>query len=139
MKLLFSKAHARPNLRGLARALCLGALLICTGFLQTGCSASKGVSQSKSAGASPSSMDPGNNAAARSQRPARTGGPTLDYGQLKQDFEKRMEKVAKQKRKDARKMRKPQYSDPMYFGHKRKPKIRKPGKRKYCKECGMVH
>ncbi len=33
----------------------------------------------------------------------------------------------------------PTYGDPMYFGHKRKPKKRPPGKRKFCKECGMVH
>ena len=38
-----------------------------------------------------------------------------------------------------RKMKKAQYSDPMNFGHKRKPKKRKPGKQKYCKECGLVH
>ncbi len=36
-------------------------------------------------------------------------------------------------------MKKPQYSDPMYFGHKKKPKKRKRGKRKLCKECGIVH
>jgi len=34
---------------------------------------------------------------------------------------------------------KPQYTDPSYFGHKKKPKKRKRGKRKFCKECGMVH
>ncbi|MCS7005081.1 MAG: hypothetical protein NZM38_07120 [Cytophagales bacterium] len=36
-------------------------------------------------------------------------------------------------------MEKPQYKDPTYFGHKRKPKKRPPGKQKYCKECGMKH
>lgn len=34
---------------------------------------------------------------------------------------------------------KPQYTDPSYFGHKKPPKKRKRGKRKLCKECGMVH
>ena len=34
---------------------------------------------------------------------------------------------------------KPQYSDPAYFGHKSKPKKRKPGKKKFCKECQIVH
>ena len=36
-------------------------------------------------------------------------------------------------------MEKPQYSDPSYFGHKKKPKKRPPGKKKFCKECGMYH
>ncbi len=35
--------------------------------------------------------------------------------------------------------RKPQYSDPSYFGHKKKPKKRPPGKRKFCQECGITH
>jgi len=36
-------------------------------------------------------------------------------------------------------MKKPQYSDPTYFGHKKKPKKRPPGKKKFCKECGIYH
>ena len=36
-------------------------------------------------------------------------------------------------------MQKPQYSDPTYFGHKKKPKKRSLKKRKMCKECGIVH
>ena len=55
------------------------------------------------------------------------------------EYQERMKAVAKQNRKDARLARKPQYSDPMYFGHKRKPKKRKPGKRKLCMECLVVH
>lgn len=35
--------------------------------------------------------------------------------------------------------RKPQYTNPLYFGHKRPPKKRKVGKKKFCKECGLVH
>lgn len=57
----------------------------------------------------------------------------------KEDFYDRMEENSKRKKKLARKMEKPQYSDPMYFGHKKKPKKRPPGKRKFCKECGIVH
>lgn len=53
--------------------------------------------------------------------------------------EKRMKAVAKRQKKEARMAQKPQYSDPMYFGHKRKPKKHKPGKRKLCKECMIVH
>ncbi len=55
------------------------------------------------------------------------------------DFEARMKANAKEDRKLVRKMRKPQYSDPSYFGHKRKPKKRPVGKRKLCKECNIVH
>lgn len=33
----------------------------------------------------------------------------------------------------------PRYNDPSYFGHKHKPKKHRPGKKKYCKECGIVH
>ena len=59
-------------------------------------------------------------------------------GKIK-EYEKRMQANAKMDRKMAREMQKPQYSDPSYFGHKRKPKKRPIGKRKFCKECGIVH
>ncbi len=55
------------------------------------------------------------------------------------EFKDRMEANAKAEKKKLRQMDKPQYSDPSYFGHKRKPKIRKVKKRKYCKECGITH
>lgn len=54
-------------------------------------------------------------------------------------FYDRLEEVAKAKRKAEKEMMKPQYSDPSYFGHKRPPKKNKPGKMKYCKECGIRH
>jgi hypothetical protein len=57
----------------------------------------------------------------------------------KKEFEKRMKQNAREDRKMAREMQKPQYSDPMYFGHKKKPKKRPAGKRKFCKECGIIH
>lgn len=59
--------------------------------------------------------------------------------QKKEEFRQRMKDNAKEDKKMARQMRKPQYSDPMYFGHKRKPKKRDVDKRKLCKECGIVH
>lgn len=55
------------------------------------------------------------------------------------EYQERMKAVAKRRKKEARMDQKPQYSDAMYFGHKRKPKKRKPGKRKLCKECLVVH
>ena len=56
-----------------------------------------------------------------------------------EEYEKRMEANAKKNEKIAREMKKPQYSDPSYFGHKKKPKKRPPGKKKFCKECQMSH
>lgn len=63
-------------------------------------------------------------------------GPT--YG-LEQAYYDRMEAVQKERRKSERMMEKPQYSDPMYFGHKRPPKKRKASKMRFCKVCGIRH
>ncbi len=52
---------------------------------------------------------------------------------------KMVKKRRKENKKNAKLMQKPQYSNPMYFGHKRPPKKRPPGKQKVCKECGMKH
>ena len=52
---------------------------------------------------------------------------------------KRQKMNARAERKKAIKMLDPQYSDPSYFGHKKKPKKRPPGKRKFCKECEITH
>jgi hypothetical protein len=56
-----------------------------------------------------------------------------------QDHSDRMAAVEKERRKTERMADKPQYSDPSYFGHKRPPKKRPPGKMKFCKECGLRH
>ncbi len=61
------------------------------------------------------------------------------YAETQAEFQKRMKLVAKEHRKRDKEMKKPQYSDPTYFGHKKPPKIRPVGKRKMCKECGIVH
>ncbi|MDN4165691.1 hypothetical protein QWY31_09265 [Cytophagales bacterium LB-30] len=61
------------------------------------------------------------------------------YDQLVVEYEQRMEDNVKKYNKAAKELRKPQYSDPSYFGHKRKPKKRPPGKKKFCKECQMRH
>jgi hypothetical protein len=65
-----------------------------------------------------------------------TKGPTYES---EEQYYKRMEALVKTKRKNEALLQKPQYSDPMYFGHKRPPKKNKPGKMKYCKECGIRH
>ncbi|MFY0601888.1 MAG: hypothetical protein JXR03_19595 [Cyclobacteriaceae bacterium] len=54
-------------------------------------------------------------------------------------FRKRMKKVSKKNLKNEKLAQKPQYSDPLYFGHKKPPKKRKNGKKKFCKECGLSH
>ena len=59
--------------------------------------------------------------------------------EARKEFWDRQKNNARERKRMARKMKKPQYSDPSYFGHKRKPKIRPVGKRKLCKECGIVH
>jgi hypothetical protein len=63
-------------------------------------------------------------------------GPTYESEQAYYD---RMARLFKEKRKAEKEMEKPQYSNPMYFGHKRPPKKHKPGKMKFCKECGLRH
>jgi len=64
---------------------------------------------------------------------------TIYYDNLIVEYEKRMKANVHKYKVMARKMKKPQYSDPSYFGHKRKPKKRAVGKRKYCHECEIVH
>lgn len=59
--------------------------------------------------------------------------------QAQEEFEELMKANKKKYKKQAKAMEKPQYSDPSYFGHKRKPKKRSLKKRKMCKECGIVH
>ncbi len=54
-------------------------------------------------------------------------------------FRKRMKKVAKKKAKEEKLAKKPEYSDQSYFGHKRPPKKRPPGKQKFCKVCRIKH
>jgi hypothetical protein len=55
------------------------------------------------------------------------------------EFYERIEQAAKDKQRILRKLAKPQYSDPRYFGHKRIPKRRAANKMRYCGECGIRH
>jgi hypothetical protein len=61
------------------------------------------------------------------------------YDRKVEEHHELMKANAKKNEKIAKEMEKPQYSDPTYFGHKREPKKRPPGKKKFCKECGMTH
>ena len=65
-----------------------------------------------------------------------SSGPTYE---LEEKYYERMEDLEKTRRKNGRLMEKPQYSNPLYFGHKRPPKKRKPSKMKFCKVCGIRH
>ena len=57
----------------------------------------------------------------------------------KEEYEDRMKQVVKDKKKSVKILKKPQYSDKSYFGHKRPPKKRPLSKRKLCKVCGIMH
>lgn len=61
------------------------------------------------------------------------------HDQKVEEFNKLMLKNQKKYDKLEREARKAQYSDPSYFGHKRPPKKRPAGKKKFCKECGLWH
>ncbi len=56
-----------------------------------------------------------------------------------EQFRENMRKIERRKRRAAKLAEKPQYSDPLYFGHKKPPVKRPPGKQKFCKECQMKH
>jgi hypothetical protein len=66
-------------------------------------------------------------------------GMSKQLDQKVEEYYVRMEENSKRYKKMDKEMRKPQYSDPTYFGHKHPPKKRPPGKKKFCKVCGMVH
>jgi hypothetical protein len=62
--------------------------------------------------------------------------------EARNEYKDRMEKNWKQREKDEKNFsgeRKADKSQPPYFGHKRPPKIRAQGKRKFCKVCGIKH
>ncbi|MDH3708664.1 MAG: hypothetical protein OER04_02185 [Cyclobacteriaceae bacterium] len=94
--------------------------------------------------AAPSSRDPGSSSNIfKGERKRVKSNSKNKYGGLEakaiQDYQQLKKANAKKYRKIERIKDKPQYSDPSYFGHKRKPKKRPVGKRKLCKECGIVH
>lgn len=84
----------------------------------------------------PQEMQQKKSAKKKGKKKRAPSGPSF---QSEQEYYERMARLDKEKRKIEKEMEKPQYSDPMYFGHKRPPKKRKAGKLKYCKECGIRH
>lgn len=83
--------------------------------------------------------DPEAEKSSKKKKRRKKKGHGIDYEEKQKEFEKRMKENAKKYKKMQKEMEKPQYSDPTYFGHKKKPKKRKPGKKKFCKECGLTH
>ena len=65
--------------------------------------------------------------------------PYKTADQLQEEYVARMKSNAKRRDKEEKMADKPQYSNPLYFGHKKPPKKRKNGKKKFCKECGLTH
>ena len=91
--------------------------------------------------ATPSSLDPGTSeqkttSSPKARRSRKSNGPVVE---TQAEYEARMKRTAKEIRKREKEMKKPQYSDPLYFGHKRPPRKNKAGHLKYCKECGIRH
>lgn len=78
----------------------------------------------------------GSEKAKKSPKIKKSDLPKIRYAKDRNPFlEQRME----EKRANAKDMKKPQYTEKMYFGHKKTPKKRPIGKRKHCKECGLKH
>ena len=73
------------------------------------------------------------------KKKSKNQGLSQQYDQKVDDYYARMEENARRYKKMDKETRKPQYSDPTFFGHKHPPKKRPPGKKKFCKVCGMVH
>jgi hypothetical protein len=73
------------------------------------------------------------------KRQAKKSRISVYYDQKIEEYHTRMKENAKEYKKMAREMKKPQYSDPSYFGHKNPPKKRDVGKKKFCKVCELVH
>ena len=65
-------------------------------------------------------------------------GITVSY-EAEKNYRKQKAEIAKQKRIAERELMKPQNTNPLFFGHRHKPKKHKPGKMKYCKVCGIRH
>lgn len=94
-------------------------------------------SNDQTTSAQPSSLEPYYPAKVYEPKKKKSSGK-VTYDAV-DDFYKRQEQLVKLERKNEKAMDKPQYSDPMYFGHKRPPKKRPPEKMKYCKVCGIRH
>lgn len=119
-------------------------LFICFATLAVGQAKKKTKAEPAPSSQQPSSLSP--NAQQQVQQPvtakskSKSKSPKLEVTyDPERKFYQRAKQVSKERIKAEKEMQKPQYSDPMYFGHKKPPKKRPIGKQKYCKECGMKH
>lgn len=87
----------------------------------------------------PSSLDPGSSSESVPRQIRKRKVSSRTTFDQQQEYYNRVVAVAKAREKAAKVMAKPQYSDPMYFGHKKKPKKRPAHKMRLCKECGIRH
>jgi hypothetical protein len=98
---------------------------------------------SESISQQPSSLSPNTgqqSQSVKSKSKSKTSSPKLEVTyDAERKYYQRVKRVAKEQIKAEKELQKPQYSDPLYFGHKKPPKKRPAGKMKYCKECGMKH
>ena len=71
----------------------------------------------------------------------RTFRRTRVRGHVKTAFPRNpyLERSMRERRRLEEDMRKPQYTDKMYFGHKRPPQKRSLRRRRLCRECAIVH
>jgi len=88
----------------------------------------------------PTSLDPETNMPIpeirEPKKKTKSNGPTYNS---QKEFEQRMQARAKTNRRNEKLLMTPQYSNPLYFGHKRAPKKHSYKKIKFCKECGIRH
>jgi len=110
-------------------------LLAGTGYAQS----SKKKKKSSAEQPSPTSVNPGAPSQAYGPKKSSKKKSASATHDAERDYYERKEELAKTRRKNEKMMDKPQYSDPLYFGHKKPPKKRPPNKMKYCKECGLRH
>jgi hypothetical protein len=117
-------------------------LVTCTTYAQS--RSKKKTPQKQEAGSNlPTSLNPNGSASTQNFAPrkgskSKSSSKKITYDQQQQYYE-RVVTVAKARQKAEKIMEKPQYSNPMYFGHKKMPKKRPPHKMKLCKECGIRH
>lgn len=64
---------------------------------------------------------------------------SYSFDRLVAEQQQRMAANTRERKKMVREMEKPQYTEPAYFGHKKPPIKNPPGKKKFCKECGLWH
>lgn len=114
-------------------------LMSCAVFAQSSPKKKKKASSESSRQGTPTTLEPyypQKNYAPKKSKKSSAQGPTYT---AERAYYERREDLEKTRKKNERMMADPQYSDPMYFGHKRPPKKRPAHKMKFCKECGIRH